>query len=174
MRSFQERFPSPHGWLYDTVDGPAGDDPALRPNQLLAYGLPHAPLRGSGDPTAVHAVARSLLTPLGLRTLAPDSLEYEGRHRGDPAARDRAYHQGTAWPWLIGPFVDAATRSGFDVDGVLDGLEAHLGEWGIGSVSETADGDPPHAATGCPFQAWSVAELLRARRVLAQRAGTAG
>jgi glycogen debranching enzyme len=77
-------------------------------------------------------------------------------------ARDHAYHQGTVWPWLIGPYTDAARAVGVGLDGVLDGLLAHLSEWGIGSVSETADGDPPHAATGCPFQAWSVAELLRA------------
>jgi predicted glycogen debranching enzyme len=161
VRSFQERFPSPRGWLYDTVDGPAGDDPALRPNQLLAYGLPHAPLRDSGDPTAVQAVARALLTPLGLRTLAPFEPGYVGRHRGDPASRDRAYHQGTVWPWLIGPFADAAAAVGLPTPGLLDGLTAHLDEWGVGSVSETADGDPPHEATGCPFQAWSVAELTR-------------
>jgi predicted glycogen debranching enzyme len=167
---FPKRFVTPSGVL-DVAEGPAGDLAQLRPNQLLAVSLPHAPLR---DRAVVARCARALLTPVGLRSLAADDPAYVGRHRGGPADRDRAYHQGTAWPWLIGPFVDAATRSGFDVDGVLDGLEAHLGEWGIGSVSETADGDPPHAATGCPFQAWSVAELLRARRVLAQRAGTAG
>ena len=106
-----------------------------------------------------------LLTSLGLRSLAQGEPGYRGRHRGGPAERDGAYHQGTVWPWLIGPFVAASLRTGEPVDGVLDGLEAHLGEWGLGSVSETADGDPPHAATGCPFQAWSVAELLRARRL---------
>ena len=116
----------------------------------------------------MHAVARSLLTPLGLRTLAPDSPAYVGRHRGDPATRDRAYHQGTVWPWLIGPFADAASAVGLPTPGLLDGLTAHLDEWGVGSVSETADGDPPHAATGCPFQAWSVAELTR----LSTRDGT--
>ena len=67
------------------------------------------------------------------------------------------------WPWLIGPYVDAARKTGVPVEGVLDGLDAHLGDWGVGSVSETADGAPPHAATGCPFQAWSVAEVLRVR-----------
>jgi glycogen debranching enzyme len=78
--------------------------------------------------------------------------------------RDTAYHQGTVWPWLIGPYVDAARAVGLDTDGVLDGLWAHLADWGIGSVSETADGDAPHTATGCPFQAWSVAEMLRVSR----------
>jgi glycogen debranching enzyme len=100
---------------------------------------------------------------VGLRTLAPSSPTYIGRHRGSPADRDRAYHQGTVWPWLIGPYANAVRRSGGDPSGVLDGLELHLGEFGLGSVSETLDGDEPHAATGCPFQAWSVAELIRAR-----------
>ncbi len=110
--------------------------------------------------------AASLLTPLGLRSLAPDDPRYRADHRGGPAERDAAYHQGTVWPWLIGPYVDAARAAGVPVDGVLDGLDAHLADWGLGSVSETADGDPPHGATGCPFQAWSVAELLRVRATL--------
>ena len=107
-----------------------------------------------------------LLTPLGLRSLAPDDPAYRPRHRGSPAERDSAYHQGTVWPWLIGPYVDAARRVGVPTDDLLEGLSGHLGEWGLGSVSETADGAAPHAATGCPFQAWSVAELLRARRAV--------
>ena len=156
--SFRRRFPAPGGWLHDVVDP---DDASLRPNQLLAYGLPHGPMR-RGDPGPVRHVARALLTPLGPRTLAPDDPAYRGAHRGDPAGRDGAYHQGTVWPWLIGPYVDAARAVGLGTDDVFGGLTAHLAEWGIGSVSETADGDPPHAATGCPFQAWSVAELLRA------------
>jgi predicted glycogen debranching enzyme len=158
--SFRRRFPAPAGYLYDVVD-PAAE--ALRPNQLLAYGLPYAPLRGQDD-GAVRAVARTLLTPLGLRTLAPGSPGYRGTHRGDPASRDEAYHQGTVWPWLIGPYADAARAVGLPTDGLLDGLVAHLSEWGVGSVSETADADPPHDATGCPFQAWSVAEVLRTYR----------
>jgi predicted glycogen debranching enzyme len=150
-----------HGGRCDDVVG----DRRLRPNQLLAVSLPHAPLR---DASIVHACA-PLLTPLGLRSLDPANPGYIGQHQGDPAERDRAYHQGTVWPWLIGPYVDAALRTGVPLDGVLDGLEAHVGEWGLDSVSETADGDPPHGATGCPFQAWSVAELLRARRLCRER-----
>ena len=150
------------GRVFDVIDGPNGDDATLRPNALLAVSLPHSPLR---DPAPVLAARSHLLTSLGLRSLAPAEPGYRGRHRGGPADRDAAYHQGTVWPWLIGPYVAASLRVGEPVDGVLDGLEAHLGEWGLGSVSETADGDPPHAATGCPFQAWSVAELLRARRL---------
>jgi predicted glycogen debranching enzyme len=160
--SFRHRFPRPDGnGLYDVVDGPSGNDASVRPNQLLAVGLPHAPIT---DPRPVEVCRAALLTSVGLRTLAPDAPAYLGRHNGSPADRDHAYHQGTVWPWLIGPFTDAANRVGMDLDGALDGLELHLGEWGLGSVSETAEGDPPHAATGCPFQAWSVAELLRARR----------
>ncbi|MEV8511680.1 amylo-alpha-1,6-glucosidase [Dactylosporangium sp. NPDC051484] len=159
--SFRRRFPRPDGLgLYDVVDGPSGDDPSVRPNQLLAVGLPHAPIV---DPQAVEVCRRALLTSIGLRSLAPDAPAYLGRHNGGPAERDHAYHQGTVWPWLIGPFTDASVRVGADTGGLLDGLELHLGDWGLGSVSETADGDAPHAATGCPFQAWSVAELLRAR-----------
>ncbi|GAA4253837.1 amylo-alpha-1,6-glucosidase [Dactylosporangium darangshiense] len=162
--SFRRRFVRPGGaGLYDVVDGPGGDDPAMRPNQLLAVSLPHGPV---ADPEPVEACRAALLTSVGLRSLAPGEPGYRGSHRGDPAARDHAYHQGTVWPWLIGPFADACVRVGADTAGLLDGLELHLAEWGLGSVSETADGDAPHAGTGCPFQAWSVAEMLRARRAL--------
>lgn len=137
-------------------------DATLRPNQLLAVSLPYAPLK---EQSVVRACG-SLLTSVGLRSLDPRDPSYLGRHRGGPLQRDRAYHQGTVWPWLIGPYVEAALKTGVAVDDVLGGLEAHLHEWGLGSVSETADGDPPHDATGCPFQAWSVAELLRARRLI--------
>ena len=114
----------------------------------------------------VAACRERLLTPLGLRSLDPADGGFCPAHRGSSADRDAAYHQGTVWPWLAGPYVDAALAVGEPVDGVLAGLEAHLGEHGLGSVSETAEGAAPHAATGCPFQAWSVAELLRARRRL--------
>ena len=140
-------------------------DPVLRPNQLFALSLPHAPLDGA-DPTAVRAAGRALLTPLGLRTLAPSEYGYQGVHRGAETARTEAYHQGTAWPWLIGAYVDACRRVGLPVAGLLDGLEAHLAEHGVGSVSELADGDAPYRAGGCPFSARSVAEVIRARAVL--------
>jgi predicted glycogen debranching enzyme len=164
--SFLSRFVrADGGGLLDVVDGPGGDDPAVRPNQLLAVSLPDGPLADAGNAArAVVAACEPLLTPLGLRSLAPDDPAYRPRHRGTPAERDAAYHQGTVWPWLIGPYVDAARRVGIATDGLLDGLFAHVGEWGLGSVSETADGEPPHAATGCAFQAWSVAELLRVAR----------
>ncbi|MEV4543388.1 amylo-alpha-1,6-glucosidase [Micromonospora echinaurantiaca] len=169
--AFRDRFPAPTGWLYDVVDAPAPayplgaerhDDDLLRPNQLLAWSLPYAPLEP--DPAALRRVAAGLLTPLGPRSLAPGSPGFVGWHRGGPAERDGAYHQGTVWPWLLGPFVDACRRAGLPVDDLFVGVEAHLAEYGLGSVSETADADAPHRATGCPFQAWSVAELLRVRR----------
>jgi glycogen debranching enzyme len=145
------------------VDGPAGDDASIRPNQLLALSVTGGP----GAPAGTLAVCRTrLLTPLGLRSLAPDDPAYRGVHRGTAEQRDAAYHEGTVWPWTIGSFVGAALALGEPVEGVLDGLEAHVGEAGLGSVSETADGDAPHGTTGCPFQGWSVAELLRARRLL--------
>jgi predicted glycogen debranching enzyme len=160
--SFRRRYPAPAGWLYDVIDGPAGDDPAPRPNQVLAYSLPYAPM--DPDPAVLHAVGAALLTPLGMRTLAPGEAGYLGAHRGGPAARDRAYHQGTVWPWLLGPYADALRRGGATRHDLFTGVAGHLTEYGLGSVSETADGQPPHAATGCPFQAWSVAEVLRALR----------
>jgi predicted glycogen debranching enzyme len=166
--SFRARFPAPAGWLYDVVDGPEGDDAALRPNQLLAWGLPHAPLAGQAGAapgrSALAAVGEHLLTPLGLRSLAPFDRAYLGAHRGGPAERDSAYHQGTVWPWLIGPYVDASVALRTVPAKLLAGIDAHLSEWGLGSVSETADGEAPHRATGCPFQAWSVAEALRVHR----------
>jgi predicted glycogen debranching enzyme len=162
-RGFAERFPGGRGGLRDLVDGPAGADDSLRPNQLLAASLPHGP---SQDPAIVTACRDTLLTPLGLRTLTPGDPAYRGAHHGPRLDRDEAYHQGTVWPWLLGPYVEAGVRTGVDVTGALDAMPAHLGEWGLGSVSETAEGDPPHAGTGCPFQAWSVAEVLRAHGLL--------
>jgi predicted glycogen debranching enzyme len=171
--SFRRRFPNPECGLYDVVDGPAGDDAALRPNQLLAYSLPYAPMRGQA-PAPV--VGRRLMTPLGPRTLDPADPAYQPHHRGSPEQRDAAYHQGTAWPWLLGPYRDAvaaaaaAGAAGGPADPaggaapagtVFGALPGHLAEAGLGSVSETADGAAPHGTTGCPFQAWSVAEALR-------------
>jgi predicted glycogen debranching enzyme len=174
-QSFRKRFVRRDGLgLYDVVDGPAGDDASIRPNQLLAVSLPQVPLLDDETSRRVLDACRdALLTPLGLRSLAPDDPAFRPHHRGSPAERDAAYHQGTVWPWLIGPYVESCRRTRIDATGVLDGLEAHLGEWGLGSVSETADGAPPHIATGCPFQAWSVAELLRARGLLATTGGKA-
>jgi predicted glycogen debranching enzyme len=161
--SFVRRFTRPDGLgLYDVVDGPGGDDASIRPNQLLAAAFPSGPLDAGNARAVVETCRSALLTPLGLRSLAPEDPRYRSYHRGSPAERDAAYHQGTVWPWLLGPYVDAARAVGIPAD--LAGIEAHLAEWGLGSISETADGAAPHAATGCPFQAWSVAETLRTRR----------
>ncbi len=157
---FRDRFRAPEGWLYDVLDGTPDNpgDPALRPNQLLAYGLPYAPLRGE---LPHPAVGQALLTPIGLRSLGPEEPGYTAAHRGTPQQRDEAYHQGTVWPWLLGPYADALAAAGQPTGGLLAGVAAHLGEGGLGSISETADGAAPHALTGCPFQAWSVAEVNR-------------
>ena len=158
--SFVARFVCPDGGLLDVVDGPDGDDSTQRPNQLIASAL------GIVPPATTLSAVELLVTSIGLRSLAPTDDRYRGRHRGSGNERDGAYHQGTVWPWLIGPYVDGALPLGHNLTGVLDGLFAHLSEWGLGSVSETADGDAPHDATGCPFQAWSVAELFRAARAV--------
>ncbi len=163
--SFKHHFLMPSGCA-DVVDP---DSFQVRPNCLLAISLPHAPLLEAG---LVRVAGDALLTSLGLRSLSPSDPAYRGVHRGGVSERDAAYHQGTVWPWLIGPYVEAALRTGVPVGGVLDGLEQHLWEWGLGSVSETADGDAPHRATGCPMQAWSVAEVIRARRMLRTRAAS--
>jgi predicted glycogen debranching enzyme len=163
--SFLRRFVRADGaGLFDVVDGPGGDDASVRPNQLLAASLPGSVLDRATASRTVAVCRDNLLTPLGLRTLEPADPRYQPYHRGNPVQRDTAYHQGTVWPWLLGPYLDAARHAGTVTDGLLDGIEAHVREWGLGSISETADGAAPHAATGCPFQAWSVAELLRARR----------
>ncbi|MBL7254431.1 glycogen debranching enzyme N-terminal domain-containing protein [Paractinoplanes lichenicola] len=161
QESFRRRFPAPEGWLYDVIDGPATpyplgagshqNDPSLRPHQLLAWSLPHAPMRGAGGEAALRRIGAALLTPLGLRTLAPAEYGFQG---------DAPEHGGVQ-PWLIGPYADACAALDVPSDGLFDGLRAHLGEWGTGSVSASADGDPPHRATGLPFSARSVAELLR-------------
>ncbi|GGM25049.1 amylo-alpha-1,6-glucosidase [Dactylosporangium sucinum] len=175
-----KRFRAPDGWLFDVVDarpapypkggGSEHDDPVLRPNQLLAFSLPYAP--AADEPHlrehVLRAVGATLVTPLGLRTLAPGEFGYHGSHRGGVVPRDTAYHQGTAWAWLLGPYVDARCAAGLPVDATLAGVEAHLSECGLGSVSEIAEGDAPHRATGAPFSARSVAAVLHARAAIRQ------
>jgi predicted glycogen debranching enzyme len=164
VSSFASRFRLGASGLADALDPAGAPVGELRPNQLLAAALPHGPVDDPVEAAQIVAACRDdLLTSIGLRSLSPRDPGYRGRHRGGPAERDGAYHQGTVWPWLIGPYGDAVRRAGGDTTGLLDGLELHLAEFGLGSVSETADGDAPHAATGCPFQAWSVAELIRSR-----------
>ena len=167
--SFERRFIRADGaGLLDLIDGPDGDDASVRPNQLLAVSLPGAGNAGLLEP--VLRAVEPLVTSIGLRSLSPSDGRYRGRHRGGVLERDEAYHEGTVWPWLIGPYTDAMIAAGRANTTMLDGLLDHLGEWGLGSISETADGDAPHDATGCPFQAWSVAETLRSRRRLQREA----
>ena len=151
--------------LYDVVDG-ARRDASIRPNQILAVSLFHKMLPPEKAKAVVDTVARHLLTPYGLRTLAPGDPQYRGRYEGDVASRDCAYHQGTVWPWLIGPFIEAYRYVyGRDPAGALDALRAYLGHEGVGQLPEVFDGDPPHSPGGCIAQAWSVAELLRVTQV---------
>ncbi len=164
--SFNERFWFEQGeYLYDVVDGERGDDAALRPNQLLAISLPYPVLSEKYWRPVLDKVKGRLLTPVGLRSLAPDHPDYRSKYFGDLRARDAAYHQGTAWAWLIGPFIDAWLKVHPDdragARRFLEGFKPHLNEAGIGSISEIFDGDPPFTPRGCIAQAWSVAEVLR-------------
>ena len=170
--SFNQRFWFEDGrYLYDIVDGEDGmDDPALRPNQIFSISLDHPVLDRSRWMRVVDVVRDELLTPPGLRSLARSHPEYKRTYEGDLRTRDAAYHQGTVWSWLIGPFVDAYLKvHPDDRDGareMLRGLEAHLGDAGIGSVSEVFDAEEPYLPRGCIAQAWGVAELLRLERPL--------
>jgi predicted glycogen debranching enzyme len=165
-KSFRERYwYEAGGYLYDVIDGPEGDDTALRPNQVFAISLPFAAVYGAQAEAVLAAVERSLLTPVGLRSLAPDDARYRGRHIGDRWERDGSYHEGTVWAWLIGPYADAHLRVRGDRDAVkalLQPLLRHMeAEAGIGTISEVFDGDEPHHPRDCIAQAWSVAEVLR-------------
>ena len=179
LDSFRRRFwNAERKYLYDVVDvdhQPGKLDGLFRPNQILAVGgLPLQIVDGAQARLIVDAVEHTLWTPLGLRSLAPGEPGYTPRYRGGMRERDGAYHQGTVWPWLIGPFVEAwlrvrdgaqqaklEARSRF-----LPPLTEHLNHAGLGHVSEIADADAPHTPRGCPFQAWSLAELLRLERVV--------
>ena len=175
-----ERFWFADGpYLYDVIDGPGGDDSSLRPNQLLAVSLPYAPVNGERARAVVDACARHLLTSFGLRSLSPDDPAYIGRYGGDQKQRDAAYHQGTVWAWLIGPFVDAYLRTHSRTStasrassapsnalavarSYLAPFEMQLGANGLGTLAEIFEGDAPFAPRGCIAQAWSVGEVLRA------------
>lgn len=168
-RRFNEKFwNDAAGYLYDCVDGKQRDD-SIRPNALLAVALPYEILEESRFRTLVDRAARDLLTPRGLRTLSPGHPAYHGRCEGPPSRRDQAAHQGTVWPWLLGPFVTAYIKAygpteetKTQVRSMLEPLRAHMeAEGAVGHISEMFDGDAPHAPRGCPAQAWSVGELLR-------------
>ena len=164
--SFNRRFwYDAGGYLYDVVDGPSGESTEFRPNQLLAISLPNPVLDRARWPSVTEQVERRLVTPVGLRSLAPGEPEYKRNYHGDLRTRDAAYHQGTVWAWLIGPWVDAWLKVHPDdragARRYLQGLVAHLDEFGVGSVAEIFDAEAPYTPRGCIAQAWSVAELLR-------------
>jgi predicted glycogen debranching enzyme len=166
QRSFNERFWYAEGpYLYDVIDGEHGNDTACRPNQLLAMSLRHAVLVPERWSAVLDVVRQRLLTPVGLRSLDPAHPEYKATYDGDLRARDAAYHQGTVWAWLIGPFIDAWLKvypnDRADARMFLKGFEAHLSDACIGSISEVFDAEAPFTPRGCVAQAWSVAEVLR-------------
>jgi glycogen debranching enzyme len=169
LESF-ERFWNPErGCCFDVIDGPEGDDPAIRPNQLFAVALAPELLGPERSRAVVDVCARDLLTPVGLRTLAPGDPAYVGHYAGDQRARDGAYHQGTVWPWLIGTFVQAHLNVYDDPDlarTFVAPFADALDGYGIGTLGEIFDGDPPHAPCGTIAQAWSVAELIAALRLV--------
>ena len=164
--SFNQRF-----WceeqkgLYDVLESEGGDDASCRPNQIFAISLDHPVLEQARWSTVVDTVLERLVTPVGLRTLAPGHPDYKPKYSGDLRSRDAAYHQGTVWAWLIGPFIDAWCRTypsrRHECPAFLEGFDAHLSEGCIGTISEIFDAEAPYTPRGCAAQAWSVAEVLR-------------
>ena len=165
--SFNQRFwNDATGHLFDVVDGEDGDDPACRPNQIIAISLDRPALRPERWRSVLDAVTRDLLTPVGLRSLAPHHPAYRPTYDGDLRTRDAAYHQGTVWAWLIGPYVDAWLRVHPDrhaeAHALLTAFAGETASFGVGSIAEIFDAEPPFRPRGCIAQAWSVAEVLRA------------
>ena len=165
--SFNRRFwNEAGGYLFDVLDGPDGtNDSALRPNQVFAISLEHPVLDRDRWQRVIQVVKEKLLTPVGLRSLAPGHPDYKAKYFGDLRSRDAAYHQGTVWAWLIGPFIDAWLRANpEDRTGaakMLEGFRQHMSEACVGSISEVFDAEAPYTPRGCIAQAWSVAEVLR-------------
>ena len=166
--------------LYDCIRDDEADA-SIRPNQIFAVSLPHSPLSTDRQRSVLRVVTERLLTPYGLRTLDPRDPRYRGRYGGSWESRDRAYHQGTVWAWLLGAYVEAYLKleggepSGVErARGLLAAFDEHLMQGGLGQISEIFDGDPPHAPRGCIAQAWSVAEILRAKQLVAEYAARLG
>ena len=167
-KSFNAQFWNEQiGCLYDVVNGD-DRDPSIRPNQIFAISLANSMVTNARAKSILRVVERELLTPRGLRTLSQSDPRYVGRYQGDPRSRDGSYHQGTVWPWLVGPYITAYMKTFGEkagqrfADDWLTNFEEHLTEACLGQVSEIFDGDPPHTSRGCVAQAWSVSELLRA------------
>jgi len=162
------------GCLYDVIDGDTRDA-SIRPNQIFAVSLKHSMLSEEKAKSIVAVVERELLTPYGLRSLSPGDSQYRPSYRGDSLSRDGAYHQGTVWAWLMGPFINAylkvnggSEESREQAGRWLSGFQAHLSEAGLGQISEIFDAEPPHTPRGCIAQAWSVGEILRAVKAIRQ------
>jgi predicted glycogen debranching enzyme len=163
--SFNKRFWLASGaHLYDVVDGEKGDDPSIRPNQIFSMALRFAVLSEERWAAVFSSVTDHLLTPVGLRTLAPSDAGYQPFYRGTRKERDAAYHQGLVWPWLFGAYFNASLKTdapAAGVNAILERLQRHIEEAGIGSISEIFEAEPPYTPRGCIAQAWSVAELIR-------------
>lgn len=167
--NFYKFWNAEKGWYNDTIDP---IDSKCRPNQVIAMSLRYSPCREEHAKQALKAVEEHLLTPKGLRTLAPFEEGYCGRFEGPLQNMDRAYHQGTVWPWLLGPYVEAVLKWTGDVErakNALSDTDTMLKEFGVGGIAEVYDGDAPHRPNGCPWQAWSVAEIRRARKLVEER-----
>jgi glycogen debranching enzyme len=164
--SFQRFWNAERHCCFDIIDSPGvGNDASLRPNQIFAVSLPVSPLSPEQQEAVVSACARSLLASHGLRSLAPGEPGYTGHYGGSPRDRDAAYHQGTVWGWLLGPFALAHYRVHRDREaalGLLEPLGRQIYASGLGTLSEIFDGDAPFTPRGCIAQAWTVAEVLRA------------
>lgn len=176
-KSFEEAFWNPKlSCLYDCIQEGVNDG-SIRPNQIFAVSLPYSPLSDDKAKAVVETVRRELLTPFGLRTLSPEDSSFAGVYEGTPSQRDRAYHNGTVWPWLIGAYAEARIKvSGAnsevyeELNTIRKNFSEHLSDAGIGSVSEIFDGSSPHKPRGCISQAWSVAELIRLDNILCENA----
>ena len=174
--SFQKFWNAERNCCFDVIDVPGaakkfGNDPALRPNQIFAVSLPVSPLSKEQQKSVVDLCAQNLLTCCGLRSLAPGEPGYQGHYGGDQRSRDGAYHQGTVWGWLLGPFALAHFRAYGDraeALGYLEPLGSDISAYGLGTLAEIFDGDPPHTPRGCIAQAWTVGEILRAWTCLAK------
>ena len=165
LKGFGRFWNETKGYCFDVLDGPQGNDASLRPNQIFAVSLPESPLPTAQQRSVVETCGRFLLTSHGLRSLAPDDPQYHGHYGGDQLHRDGAYHQGTVWAWLLGPFVLAHLRVFNDpaqARQFLQPMSHHLFTAGLGTISEIFNGDVPMQPQGCIAQAWSVAEVLRA------------
>jgi predicted glycogen debranching enzyme len=162
--SFERFWNAQRNYPYDVLDGPNGNEDALRPNAVYAAALHFRPFEAVRQRAIVDRIARELWTPMGLRSLGPREPAYTGRYGGSPHDRDAAYHRGTAWPFLAGAFARAYANAYGDRARALrfiEGVAPHLDRYGVGTLAEIADGDPPHAPRGCIAQAWSVGEILR-------------